>query len=78
MEQCENCGSMGYFGRTAMFELLEMSDGMKQVITTKPDAASIRSQMKKDKMTSLQQDGLRLVAEGRTSLEELQRVFKPA
>jgi type IV pilus assembly protein PilB len=34
--------------------------------------------MKKDKMTTLQQDGLRLVAEGRTSLEELQRVFKPA
>ena len=78
MEQCENCGAIGYFGRTGMFELLEMSDGMKQVITTKPDAASIRSQMKKDKMTTLQQDGLRLVAEGRTSLEELQRVFKPA
>jgi type IV pilus assembly protein PilB len=78
MEQCENCGSMGYFGRTGMFELLEMSDGMKQVITGKPDAAAIRSQMKKDKMTTLQQDGLRLVAEGKTSLEELQRVFKPA
>ena len=78
MDRCENCGAMGYFGRAGMFELLEMSDGMKQVITTKPDAASIRSQMKKDKMTTLQQDGLRLVAEGRTSLEELQRVFKPA
>jgi type IV pilus assembly protein PilB len=77
-DQCENCGSMGYFGRTGMFELLEMSDGMKQVIAAKPDAPSIRSQMKKDKMTTLQQDGLRLVAEGRTSLEELQRVFKPA
>ena len=77
-EPCEKCGGMGYFGRTAMFELLEMSDGMKQVIASKPDAASIRSQMKKDKMTTLQTDGLRLVAEGRTSLEELQRVFKPA
>jgi type IV pilus assembly protein PilB len=78
MDQCENCGSMGYFGRTAMFELLEMTDGMRAVIAGKPDAAAIRSQMKKDKMTTLQQDGLRLVAEGRTSLEELQRVFKPA
>jgi type IV pilus assembly protein PilB len=78
MEQCENCGSMGYFGRTAMFELLEMTDGMRAVVAGKPDAAAIRSQMKKEKMTTLQQDGLRLVAEGRTSLEELQRVFKPA
>ena len=69
---------MGYFGRTGMFEFLEVTDGMREVIAGKPDAASIRSQMKKEKMTTLQQDGLRLVAEGRTSLEELQRVFKPA
>jgi type IV pilus assembly protein PilB len=78
MEHCERCGTMGYFGRTGMFEFLEMSDGMREVIGAKGDAASIRSQMKKDKMTTLQTDGLRLVAEGRTSLEELQRVFKPA
>lgn len=78
MEQCEKCGSLGYFGRTAMFEFLEMTEGMQQVIASKPDAAAIRAQMKKDKMTTLQQDGLRLVAEGKTSLEELQRVFKPA
>jgi len=75
---CEKCGAMGYFGRTGMFEFLEVTDGMREVIAAKPDAASIRSQMKKEKMTTLQQDGLRLVAEGRTSLEELQRVFKPA
>ena len=78
MEQCEQCGSVGYFGRTGMFELLEMTDGMRELLSSKPDAAAIRSQMKKDKMTTLQQDGMRLVAEGRTSLEELQRVFKPA
>ena len=78
MEQCEKCGSLGYFGRTAMFELLEVTDAMREVIASKPDAAKIRAQMKQDKMTTLQQDGLRLVAEGKTSLEELQRVFKPA
>lgn len=75
-DECEKCGSVGYFGRTGMFELLEPTDGMRTVIAGKPDANAIRSQMKKDKMTTLQQDGLRLVAEGRTSLEELQRVFK--
>ncbi|MGE5191635.1 MAG: GspE/PulE family protein [Deltaproteobacteria bacterium] len=75
---CEKCGAMGYFGRTAMFEFLEVTDGMRELIAGKPDAAAIRSQMKKEKMTTLQHDGLRLVAEGRTSLEELQRVFKPA
>ena len=44
-----------------MFELLEVTEGMRAVIAGKPDANSIRSQMKKDKMTTLQQDGLRLV-----------------
>lgn len=78
MEQCETCGSLGYFGRTGMFEFLEVTEGMRELIASKPDAAAIRAQMKKDKITTLQQDGLRLVAEGRTSLEELQRVFKPA
>jgi type IV pilus assembly protein PilB len=77
-DECEKCGSIGYFGRTAMFELLESTEGMREVIAGKPDANAIRSQMRKDKMTGLQQDGLRLVAEGRTSLEELQRVFKTA
>jgi type IV pilus assembly protein PilB len=75
-DACEKCGGMGYFGRTGMFEFLEMTEGMRALVATKPDAAAIRAQMKKDKMTTLQADGLRLVAEGRTSLEELQRVFK--
>lgn len=73
---CEKCNGGGYFGRTAMFEFLEVTDGMKELITGQPDGNSIRAQMKKDKMTMLQHDGLRLVAEGKTSLEELQRVFK--
>ena len=42
------------------------------------DPAAIREQVKKEKQITLQKDGLRLVAEGVTSLEELQRVFKPA
>jgi type IV pilus assembly protein PilB len=75
---CEKCDAVGYWGRVAMFELLEMSEGMKKVVLAGADPAALRAQMRKDKMITLQQDGLRLVAEGLTSLEELQRVFKPA
>jgi type IV pilus assembly protein PilB len=75
---CPGCGGSGYFGRTAMFELLEVTEGMKKLILAQADAAAIREQMKKEKMTRLQGDGLRLVAEGKTSLEELKRVFQPA
>ncbi len=75
-EPCRTCGDVGYLGRVAMFELLEPSEEMQQLILKKPDAAAIRAQMKKEKMLTLLQDGLRLVAEGKTALEELQRVFK--
>lgn len=77
-EPCKKCGNIGYFGRTGLFEFLEVTEEMKQVILGKPDAAAIRAQMKKEKMLTFQQDGLRQVADGRTSLEELQRVFSPA
>lgn len=73
---CTKCDGIGYYGRTAMFELLEMSEEMKQLVLKQPAAEDIRRQMKKDKMLTLADEGKRLVIEGKTSLEELQRVFK--
>jgi type II secretory ATPase GspE/PulE/Tfp pilus assembly ATPase PilB-like protein len=59
-----------------MFELVEMTEGMQQVVRSKPSPDAIRAQMKKDNSLTLQKDGLRLVEAGITSLEELQRTFK--
>jgi type IV pilus assembly protein PilB len=75
-ETCSKCGGIGYFGRIAMFEYLEMTDEMRQLVASNPEAPAVKAQMRKEKMLMLQQDGLRLVAAGKTSLEELQRVFK--
>jgi type IV pilus assembly protein PilB len=55
-----------------------VTPGIKELIQKGADPASIREELKKEKQSTLQKDGLRLVAEGVTSLEELQRVFKPA
>ena len=75
-DSCGKCGDLGYFGQVPMFEVLEITDEMRALIATSPDAAAIRTQAKKEKMLTVQQDALRLVAEGKTSLEEVQRVFK--
>ena len=75
-DACDKCGDLGFYGRAAMFEMLEFSDEMKQLVATNPDPAKIRTQMRKEQMLTLQKDGLRLIAEGKTSLEEVQRVFK--
>lgn len=77
-EPCEKCGGVGYFGRTGMVEFIETTPAIKEIIEAGADAAKIREQAKKEKMQSWQSDGMRLVAAGKTSLEELQRVFKPA
>lgn len=73
---CRRCGNVGYYGRMALFEAIEMTDGMKEVVSRGGDAAAIKAQAKKENMQSFQSDGLRAVAEGRVSLEELQRVFQ--
>jgi len=75
-ETCPKCNDMGYFGQVAMFELLELTAGMQEVVRQGATPDLIRRQIKEDDMLTLQKDGLRLVAQGLTSLEELQRAFK--
>ena len=77
-ELCEKCGGVGYFGRTGLVEFIEVTPGIKEVIESGANSAQLREQAKKERMQSCQSDGMRLVAAGKTSLEELQRVFKPA
>lgn len=73
---CSVCHGASYWGRVAMFEYIDITPDMQQVIAGGGKADAIRAQARKEKMLSLQRDGLRLVMEGKTSLEELQRVFK--
>ncbi len=76
-ELCEDCDGVPYHGRTAAFELLEMTEGMKDVVLAGAEPEAIKQQMAADGMRTLQRDALRLVVEGKTSLEEVQRVFAP-
>ncbi|MEZ6062182.1 MAG: ATPase, T2SS/T4P/T4SS family [Planctomycetaceae bacterium] len=75
-ELCADCNGMPYYGRIPCFEVLEMSDGMKEVVAAGADPAAMRQQMFREDMRTLQKDALRLVVEGKTSLEEVQRSFQ--
>ncbi len=76
LEPCFKCGDLGYYGRAGMFEMIEMTAEFKEFLGTNPPYAAIKNQIRKLGMQTFQKEGLRLVAEGKTSLEELQRVFK--
>ena len=73
---CEACQGIGYKGRTGLLEVIEMTDGMQQVVANGGDVKAIRAQAKADKAQTFQSDGLRAVMEGLTSLEELQRALR--
>jgi type II secretory ATPase GspE/PulE/Tfp pilus assembly ATPase PilB-like protein len=75
-EICKKCNGIGYFGRTAVFELLPVGDNVRQVLVENPKLDLLRAAAKKDGMKSLQEEGILLVAKGVTSLPELMRVLK--
>jgi type II secretory ATPase GspE/PulE/Tfp pilus assembly ATPase PilB-like protein len=73
---CKECGALGFKGRTAIFELLEVDDKMREVMLKKPQLDLARKVARAAGMRPFQEEGLLLVAKGLTSLAELQRVLK--
>ena len=73
---CEKCGGIGYYGRMAMMEVILATDPIRKLIAEGAPADQIKALARSEGCLTFHKDGLRLVAEGKTSLEELQRVFK--
>ena len=75
-ELCAPCNGVPYHGRAPAYEVFEMTDTMREVVATNATSIEIRRQMIKEKQRMLQQDALRLVLKGMTSLDELKRTFR--
>ena len=73
---CSACNSSGYRGRTGIYELLTVDDGLRHLIHDHVAEQDIRQYALLHGMKGLRQDGLRLVVAGTTSLEELLRVTR--
>lgn len=71
---CDSCKNTGYSGRVAIHELLVMDPEMQKMVLAGADASSLHSAVRGKGMLTLYEDGLRKVAAGTTSLEELLRV----
>lgn len=74
---CKNCGNTGYKGRTAIFEFIEISSSMKDLILKNPASHEIWALAQKNGAHSMFEDGLEKVKNGITTLEELLRVVLP-
>ncbi|MDH5857686.1 type II secretion system protein GspE [Lampropedia aestuarii] len=71
---CEVCRGTGYKGRTGIHELMVLDEAIRRAILDGKDAAQLSALASERGMLSLYEDGLRKVANGVTSLEEVTRV----
>jgi type IV pilus assembly protein PilB len=70
---CSNCDGSGYRGRTAVSEVLLMTEEIRKAIMDQKDASVIRELAMKSGMRSLTEDGLARVLEGLTAVDEVAR-----
>ncbi len=75
-EGCTICNFTGYSGRVGIFEVLFVTEKIRQLIIQKQDSATIRKAAMSEGMTTLLEDGLSKVSKGVTTLEEVLRVIK--
>ena len=75
-EVCPDCGGLGYKGRTAVFELIKISDDMRKALVERPRPDVLLELSRKAGNPTLQEEGVLLVARGATAINELQRVLK--
>jgi type II secretory ATPase GspE/PulE/Tfp pilus assembly ATPase PilB-like protein len=73
---CTHCNGLGYHGRVGVYELLSVNDRIREMIREKASATHIRNEARKEGMLYMQEEGLRLVVRGVTSVDEISRVVK--
>jgi type IV pilus assembly protein PilB len=71
---CDHCKGTGYKGRVGIYEVMPISDAMRQVIMRNGNSLDIAEQARREGIRTLRQSGLRKVRTGVTSLEEIEAV----
>ena len=71
---CIECSGTGFLGRTAISELLDLSDHIRELILERRPASEIKRAAKEEGMTFLRESALRSAFEGVTTLREINKV----
>lgn len=70
---CETCNDTGYKGRSGIYELLTINDPVRTMINERIPAVIMRQRAVEMGMATIRDDGLRLIFEGKTTVEEVVR-----
>lgn len=72
---CDQCRRTGYYGRTGVFELLEIDDQLRELIAQRAPIAEVHRAATEAGMVTMLQDGLEKAKQGITTVEEVVRVL---
>jgi type IV pilus assembly protein PilB len=70
---CDRCRGSGYKGRVGVFEVMEVTEGVRDLVIASAPVTEVRRQAMREGMTTLRQSGLQKVREGVTTIEEVVR-----
>ncbi len=68
---CDSCNQTGYRGRKGIYELLKITDALREMINARAAGVVLRQKAIEQGMTSLREDGLRSIYDGETTIEEV-------
>ena len=71
---CYRCHGTGFFGRTAVCELLSLNDRLRQIILEQRSAAELKTAAREEGMVSMREQALEKVFAGVTTLADINRV----
>jgi type II secretory ATPase GspE/PulE/Tfp pilus assembly ATPase PilB-like protein len=73
---CKICNDTGFYGRTAIFEVLEVSESLRNLIISKASSDNLRKKAIEEGMTTMIHDGIDKALQGKTTLSEVIKVTK--
>ena len=70
---CQRCNNSGYKGRCGIYELLEIDDDIRDLVTSAASVDDIKNYARSQGMTTLREAGLKLIFDGVTTIDEVVR-----
>jgi type IV pilus assembly protein PilB len=70
---CEKCNNTGYKGRVGLYEVMEVTDDLRELVLVGASGLELRRRAIEEGMITLRQSGLRKVKDGLTTIEEVAR-----
>ena len=68
---CRECAQTGYKGRLGLYEMIEVNDSIRLLITERAPTLVIKNRAMEQGMRTLRDDGLRAIFNGDTTVEEV-------